>query len=315
MGTRTLPTLNPPVVTPKVEPPLANRVIITHEGTTGVFTPLESEAAEEQEKLRQSLEQSVERLRGELVDVRAANLTLQEKLNQLSRPVRTPDDLASAIGRSLDQLQTRLSAVTNPLVSFAVKEFRIETNVHVSVSALGNLEYRFVQPGDDINPQFLSRITLDLVPVAKDSAAGSLDPKLFQADKPLDTIRDIGKEAQAILEGNQIHTVGDLRAVASRATASAELVGLLRVERDRLARWLTLSELLTVRGIDGTAAEILAACGIASLRDLADLAAEPLVEQFNAKMQELKSAERPPLTPGEAGAWIRAARAFCGVNG
>jgi len=87
---------------------------------------------------------------------------------------------------------------------------------------------------------------------------------------------------------------------------------MLAVNRQRLAEWVGHAQLLTVRDIDGRAAEILYQIGIRGLVDLAASTAEELTRRYNARVEKVARATLRPIDDKRVGGWIRAAQAYVG---
>ena len=55
----------------------------------------------------------------------------------------------------------------NPVSNFAVREFQLEAKVHVDITPLGTVGFRFVEPGDAVDAAALSTLNIAVVPVPK----------------------------------------------------------------------------------------------------------------------------------------------------
>lgn len=241
--------------------------------------------------------------------------TLRLKLADVpAKPARSPEDFAAAIRHSLDKLQAALGDMTNPVSNFAVRAFRLETNVHVEVTALGDVEYRFVDLGETPDPATLSRITLDVAPLPKQTSAGSFTDDQFKPGTDIGQIPGLSADQLAILHANQIDGVADFVAAATRARSQLELVSLLKTDRQGLAALLANAELLTVQGIDSGRAAVLVQAGISGLRNLSGLTAATIVKRFNAALKAAPRSDVKPLTTKEANLFVQAAQAFTGLK-
>jgi predicted flap endonuclease-1-like 5' DNA nuclease len=222
----------------------------------------------------------------------------------------TPDDFAAALQKTVDDLQARLTSLTNPITNFAIKEFRIETPVVVSVSKLGTLNYRFLSAGETVDSSKITRLSLTIVPIEKQSSAGSLPPSLFTPEETVADLSGLDSTTVEILRQHQVHTVSDLWRIASRASARAELETMLKMDRVKLSNLLSEAELLLVRGIGSSEARILFRIGITSLSDLSKLKPEELAQKFNqaAERKDMK------LQSDVAETWIKAARSYVGPS-
>src|SRR4051812_40533055 len=83
-----------------------------------------------------TLEQSdpILALKAKIARLQTDNNTLKAQVAALSAPPRSPDDFASALQRTVNNLQGRLATLSNPVSNFAVKEFRIEAPVGISIT-------------------------------------------------------------------------------------------------------------------------------------------------------------------------------------
>ncbi len=290
---------------------VADETIIEHEGKTGVFVPLTD--ADSPEISRDNLETVTQALREEISKLRTENLQLKQSLDTAVRkPARTPDDFATAITHAVDSLQTRLNDTKNPVSRFAVKNMSIEASVHVDVSPLGTVEYRFISLEDNVDASKLARIKLDLVPLPKESSSGSWGGPDFTPFHPIDDIQGIGERYRETLNRNNIYTVSDLLNAGTRVRSQVELATLLDVDARKLHDWLGHAELLTIKSIDNRAAEVLHSIGITSLDALAQAEVPTLTEAYNAKVEQLGHATHQPVQAERAADWIRAAGVFVG---
>lgn len=259
-----------------------------------------------------TLDQMVSILQSEIVDLRNENLRLKERFELVQRPARTPDDFARAVAHSVDCLQSRLGELSNPLTNFAVRELTLEASVTVDVTGLGTIDYHFVQPGDQVDAGSLSKLRLTLTPIPKEGGAGSFTRPDFTPAVAVEEIIGVGEIYRKKLNQHQIYTVGDLVAVGTRVRSQVELASLLEVDRIKLGEWLGQAELLTVRDLDGRAAEVLRGIGITGLRKLAETEPGDLVQRFNAAVAASGHKTRKPIAAAQAESWIRAARAWAG---
>jgi hypothetical protein len=239
-------------------------------------------------------------LRREIARLLADNQGLVERVAVLSAPRRSPDDFAVALQRMVDDVQSRLAMLANPVSNFAVKELHLDAPVAISVTRLGAVEYRFLRPGDPADPNTTTRLSLTLVPIEKQSTAGTLPGDLFKADLGLERIGRLDQKTLDLLHGNQIFTLGELVRVGTRAQGRVELGNLLKAGSEKIAEWLSLAELLLVREIDEARAYQLFALGIRSLADLAKQEPRRLSERVGAKAEEAKR-------------WVDVARYFEGL--
>ncbi len=286
--------------------------LVAIDGVHGLFTPIATADAKDADSAKNLLE-VVAVLKREVAALRDRNLALEQELAALrAGAARTPDDFASAVKHSLDSLQARLSETTNPVSNFVVREFSLEAKVAVDVSPLGVIDYRFVKPGESIDPSRLSKLALTIVPTPKPSSAHSFTATEFTPQVGVEQVQGIGEAWGKRLNAQGIYTVGDLVSAGSRVRSQAELAALLQVDRERLADWLAQAELLTVRDIDGRSAELLARTGAAGLEALATQTPETLTEAFNAENARKSDGRAPALTVEAAKLWIDTAKAWTG---
>jgi hypothetical protein len=289
--------------------PVGTDEIITIGDRTGIFTPLTGKDADNTENLTKI----VQVLRSELAEVRADNAGLQAKLDELTTPARSADNLAEGVQSALDGLADRLGAMTNATSNFAVREFTLESKVHVDVTAVGTIGFQFVRPGETVNAAALSTVTLTVVPVPKpmpDVVAGESFPAVRAADAPLEAIDGLSGAQAAALRGAHITTTAEFARVATRATATAELVSMLGVTRTELGRFTLLAGLLTVPGLDGTKAGVLYEAGIRDVATLATSTPAKVVSRYTKAAAAVEGAGRWRPKTADAEAWIAAAKAL-----
>jgi len=202
----------------------------------------------------------------------------------------------------------------NPVCNFAIRELTIETNVHVEVTALGTINYRFVELHDDIDPAKLSKLNFSIVPLPKEGTAGSWTRSDFTPYDDIEEIQGIGDAYKRKLNAQNIYTVSDLLNASTRVRSKIELGAMLGVDHSRLTEWVAHAELMTVRSINGQNAEVLYESGIADLSTLADKEPFQVVDAYNARVTKRNQANLKPITETTAQDWIKAARAFCGIK-
>ncbi|MGV8849624.1 MAG: DUF4332 domain-containing protein [Propionibacteriaceae bacterium] len=289
--------------------PVGTDEIITIGDRTGIFTPLTGKDADNTE----NLSKIVQVLRSELAEARADNAGLQAKLDELTTPARSADNLAEGVQSALDGLADRLGAMTNATSNFAVREFTLESKVHVDVTAVGTIGFQFVRPGETVNAAALSTVTLTVVPVPKpmpDVVAGEPFPAVHAADASLEAIDGLSRAQAAALRGAHITTTSEFARVATRATATAELVSMLGVTRSELGRFTLLAGLLTVPDLDGTKARVLYEAGIRDVATLAGTTPAKLMSRYAKAAAAVDGAGRWRPKAEDAEAWIAAAKAL-----
>jgi hypothetical protein len=295
--------------------PLELQSLVTVNGQVGVFTPLTSkpgtptnpQANDNAEAIISAMQRDNIVLRKELSELKAQSA-------QPSAPPRSPEDFASAVRRSLDKLQTSLSSMTNPVSNFAVRSFRLETQVRLQVSALGEVEYRFVEPDERPDAATLSKVTLEVTPLPKQSAVATFTPDAFKPDTGIEQIPGLKDEQLRLLHQHQIDAVGDFLAAGTRARSQLELVSLLKTDRATLASWLGSAELLTLQGIDTSRATVLLRAGISGLGGVAELTPAALIERFEAAHKQLPQLAVKAPSQEEAARWIQAASGYLGLK-
>lgn len=280
-------------------------------GKYGLFTPLTDSS--EEPATEKNLQEIVEILRNELSKSQIENSKLKKQLAEaLEKPPRTPDDFVTAIQHSVDSLQSKLSNMKNPVSDFVVSEFTIDTKVFVDVNDYGTVDYRFVQPGDDYNPDLLSKLSLKIQPVPKQTQAGTLDHANFTPFMDIDEIQGIGESYKATLRSKNIYTVSDLLHVGTRVRSRVELASLLGVEQRHLGEWIGNAELMTVKDIDGHAAEILFETGVSDLEALSTQVPEELLEKYNQRVSEKDQQNLKPATEEQIKQWVATAKLYVG---
>jgi hypothetical protein len=286
--------------------------LVTVDGKIGVFTPIiHAPGTAPDPKSDGNISAVITSLRKEIEGLQTEKQGLQSQLSALLAKPTTPEDFATALQHSLDKLQTQLSAMTNPVSNFAVKEFRLETNVQVTVTPLGTVEYRFISWDEKADPGTLSRLTLLLVPVPKQDVGNTFTAD-FQPQTSIAEIEGITTEQQALLHRSGIDTVGDFLAVGTRARSNIELTALLQTDRVKLAGFLASAQILTLKGIDGPRAAVLVAAGIDSLQKIAVLTPDILIKRFNEQRTKMQRNDANLLDLAEAERWIGGAKLFTG---
>jgi predicted flap endonuclease-1-like 5' DNA nuclease len=260
-----------------------------------------------------SLQEQDLRSREKIVALEQTTTTLRQQLGQLQvRAGREPDDFASAVGHSLDTLQARLSGLSNPLSDFAVREFSIDAKVSVNVTPLGTVEYRFIQPGEAVEATSVSNVKMTVVPVPRQTQAGTWSPVEFTPTAGVEEIRGIGRELRQQLNQQGIYTVGDLLHAGGRVRGTVELASVLHVDRYRVDEWLAHAQLLTIRDVDGRIAGVLYEIGVRSLAALADQDPAVLAVAFNAQVARTGRKRVAHVDAATVTPWVRAARNFLG---
>lgn len=285
--------------------------LISYAGKRGLFTPLTD--IKNPEESEQNLEKILLALKENLRQVQFENLELKGELEAYKKKHnRTPDDFATAVSHSLDSLQSRLNDMKNPVSRFAIKEFNVEFTVSVEVTELGTIDYRFISPDENIDPNLLSKIKMSVVPLPKDTGSGTWDAPEFSPLMDVEEIQGMDEAYRKTLNGRGIYTISDLLTAGTRVRSKIELSKMLGVDRRRLAKWLSYAELMTIKGIGGHAAEVLANIGIPSLEKLARQNPEEMLEAYNAEVEKLGHTKVSPATLPQVETWIKSARVYVG---
>ena len=289
--------------------------IVAVDGVLGVFTPISTgretpPSADEKANLTAIIDQ----LRREVGDLQARSMRLEQELKVLrERPV-APEDFASGLQQSLDELQGRLSAMRNATSNFAVRQFRLEASVSVEVSPLGRIGYRFLQPGERIAPEAISKLSLELVPLPKESLAGVFTRDLFVPDRPLAVLPGMTAPLLELFERAGLTSIGEYLHLGARARAQLWLQSYLGVERQRLAEWAQQALLMTLRGMSGPQALVLIRAGLGTFADIANVTPETLVTRFEAERSRPPPIGAQAPDPATARLWQRAARQYLGLE-
>ena len=310
------PTSDSPVLHPTVVAallpnfkPVATDEIVTIGDRTGIFTPLTAKGSDNTD----NLSKIVEVLRGELAEARSNAASLQAKLDELSTPARSADNLAEGVQNALDSLSDKLGAMANTTSNFAVREFTLESKVHVDVTQVGTIGFQFVKPGEVVNAAALSTVTLTVVPIPKplpDPVDATQAAAVVRApDAPVEALGFSAAQA-AVLRGAHIATTSEFARVATHATATAELVSMLGISRAELGRYTLLAGLLTVPGLDQVKAQVLYEAGIHDVATLAATKPATMVTRYAKAAPTVDGAGRWRPKPEDATAWVAAASAL-----
>lgn len=290
--------------------PVKTDEIVTIGDRIGIFTPLTGKDADNTE----NLSKIIDVLRSELAEAQSDNAALRARVDELSAPARSADNLADGVQNALDELADRLGTMTNTTSDFAVREFVLESKVHLDVTAVGTIGFQFVRPGEVVDAAALSTVKLSVVPVPKPQP-DPIDPtipdaapasEVRTADRPVESLGLSDGQAQA-LRSAHISTTRDFARVATHATAQAELVSMLGVTREDLGRYVLIAGLLTVPGVDATTARLLYAAGIHDAATLAAAKPDELVRRLAAAAKDAGST--PPKVE-EVTSWVAAATAL-----
>jgi predicted flap endonuclease-1-like 5' DNA nuclease len=279
--------------------------IVTVNGRPGIFTPLTGETATDAHSTT-NLEKILDVLKEEIASLRTENAALDQKVAELSAPARSSDDFASGLQHTLDVLQQRLSSVDNSVSDFAVREFSLESKVHVEVTALGTIGLRFVQPGETVNAAALSTVNVTIVPMPK--APTDSPPATPKSNPAVDALDGLSSAQIEALRESHVNTVAEFRTVALRARTEAILVSLLDVDRKALGRYVSLADLLSIPGLDRVKAAVLHDAGFTDSASLAAASAKDVVRKYARVAKKRADDDGFRVDEGAASAWIDSAR-------
>jgi hypothetical protein len=294
---------------------VGNDTLVSVGGVTGVFTPITgAENTPVTADERKNLLAIIDQLKKELAAKQDTILSLQQTLGTLrDMPSSAPEDFATAVQQSLDELQQRMANMRNGVSNFAVRDFKLDASVFVQITPTGSIEYRFIQPGEDVEAAAVSHLSLNVVPIPKNDARGVWTSNLFQPEQAISTLPEVDATLAARLEKAGIYSIGEFVQVATRARAQAQLEALLGVQRERLALWAQQAALMTLRGVNGAAATVLIRAGLGSFDALAASTPAELGERYEKARQALGASSAPPTDAALAAQWVRAARQYLGL--
>jgi len=292
---------------------VGNTELIQYADKYGLFTPLTDDSLPQESE--DNLQKLLLAMKQQMSQLQLENLQLKQDLeNERNKQHRTPDDFATAISHSIDSLQTRLNDTKNPLSRFAIKEFDIDMRVYAEVTPIGTIDYRFLAPEESVDPNRLTQIKMTVVPLPKENLTGSWTSPEFTPMRDIEEIQGIGEIYQKRLNKSQIYTIGDLLSVGTRVRSKVELAKMLEVDHNKLVDWLNQAELMTIKDIDGRAAEVLAECGIANLSQLCDQDEQALTTAYNAIVEKKAHASLQPVNLETVKQWITSASVYLGSS-
>ncbi|MFN7175580.1 MAG: DUF4332 domain-containing protein, partial [Thermaurantiacus sp.] len=289
--------------------------VVAVDGVLGLFTPISSgreTPATSDEKA--NLIAIIDQLRREVTDLQTRNLRLEQELRTLRERPAAAEDLAIGLQQSLDDLQSRMAAMRNSTSNFAVRQFRLDASVTVEVSPLGRVGYRFLQPGEAISAEAVSKLGLELVPLPKETLAGVFTRDLFVPDRSLDALPEMTAPLLDRFEQAGVYSIGDYLQVGTRARAQVWLESFLGVERRRLAAWAQQALLLTLAGMSGPAALVLIRAGAGTFEALAGLTPEALLAVYEDARVRPPAIEAPTPPIALVRQWQRGARQYLGLE-
>lgn len=224
----------------------------------------------------------------------------------------THDEFAGALSLAVDSLQAQLSEMSNPVSDFGLREVSLQAKVMLDVTPLGTLKYRFIRPGDVVDAQKVSTVSMTIVPVPKQDKVGALIPGEFKRQVGVEEIPGITEDGNARLRQHGIYTASDFVQVGTRLRGAVRLAALLDVDRQRLNEWLARAQLLMLEGMNTQTASLLFDAGIRGLNDLASLTPEQVISRCEKQNGAPTSFEQR-LAPAQVEGWIKTASAFTGA--
>jgi len=224
----------------------------------------------------------------------------------------THEDFAGALSLAVDSLQSQLSQMSNQVSDFGLREISVQAKVILEVTPLGVLTYKFIKPGDQIDAQAISTLSLTVVPVPKGDLVGTLSPGKFNGHSGVEEIPGITKDNSARLRELGIFTASDFFKVGTRVRSAVRLAALLDVERQQLNEWLAHAQLLMLEGINGKTATILIDAGISNINDLASLTPEQVMTRYK-QQADTQGSSAPRLALTQVEQWIKTARSYTGT--
>lgn len=287
---------------------------VTINGKTGLFTPIgDTKDTPLGPDERANLLAVIDQLKQRLIASDARLAQLEQDLTTLRDAPATASDFASGVQQSIDELAQRLTETRNPVSNFAVREFKLDASVFVQVAPTGHIEYRFVQPGDAVIDQAVSKLSLTIVPLPKDNLAGVFTPNLFQPGVSVAALPGIEPAQVQRLESGGTYTMGEFLQASTRMRAQVYLEALLEVKREQLALWAQQALLMTLRGVDGRVATLLTLAGLGSFNALAQTAAADAVTRYDNARAARPDLDAGPLDPALLAQWTSAARQYLGL--
>ena len=171
-----------------------------------------------------------------------------------------------------------------------MREFSLESKVHVDVTPLGTIGFQFVQPGDEVNAAALSTVSITVVPVPKpaDVTPAGAAPLAATPDVGIEAIDGLSDAQVGKLRAAHVTTVGSFQQIATRSSTTASLISLLGVDRDTVGRYALLAGLLTVPGLDKVKAAILYDAGITDVATLAAGTPAQVVKKYASAARRSK---------------------------
>lgn len=289
--------------------------LVMMDGVTGLFTPLtETKDGQLTEDERANLLTVIDQLKTGLAESESEAIALRQQIDVLRNPPSSASDFASGVQQSLDELTQRLSEMHNPVSNFAVREFTLEASVCVQVSALGSIEYRFVQAGDEVNASALSKLALTVVPLPKADLTGVFTPNLFQPGVSVAALPGISTKSVQQLETTGTYTLGEFLQTSTRLRAQVYLEALLGTSRTQLALWAQQALLMTLRGVDGRVALVLIEAALGSFDALAVAMPEDVSQRYHEARKSRPDLEAPEVPAEWPALWVAAARQYLGLS-
>lgn len=128
------------------------------------------------EKTLDESKQMITQQQAQVTDLQNRNTDCEEKFKELEQRMAVePDKLGAALGQALDAIQQGLSGLKNPFIDFGLQEFDLQTQVNLQITNDGHLLLRFPGLNEQIAPQNLSQLQIQLRPIPKSQQNRSMN--------------------------------------------------------------------------------------------------------------------------------------------
>ncbi|HEX7048844.1 MAG TPA: DUF4332 domain-containing protein [Longimicrobiales bacterium] len=151
------------------------------------------------------------------------------------------------------------------------------------------------------------RLHARLDDVLAEEARAARRPAVEGGDVRIDAVHGISAAAAKKLRAAGIDTVGELLRRGGTRTGRAGIARATGIDEERIQRWVTLADLERISGVGPEFADLLAAAGIASVRELS--AREP--DELAERLKEINREEQRVKRSAPAAAvrrWIEQAK-------
>lgn len=185
-------------------------------------------------------------------------------------------DFYSALQRTLDAVQRKLSSANNAFADFVVKDFKVDAAVQLSINELGMVQLMLAD--DAMAPQSVSRLSLTLAAVAK-PPDGPAPVQMTRTDgTALGDLTWLPTPLVTQLAQYEIKTASEFLGLVADARFSAQIASLLKVRRADVGRWTNQMWLLGLPGMTAQYVGALGDLGISAVADLAKLDDKAIAE-------------------------------------